>query len=81
MQFSQMTQKCGVTCFLKIPGTGVGGLIILKQAITRVPELLAANQEFELDSKFDFLYSEIFKYFRSSGRLNANLVLMGTTII
>jgi hypothetical protein len=58
MQFSQMTQKCGVTCFLKIPGTGVAGLINFKQAITRVPELLAANQEFELDSKFDFLYSK-----------------------
>jgi hypothetical protein len=58
MRFSQIAKKFGVPCFLKIAGTGVAYLIILKQAITRMPELLVANQEFELDSKFDFLYSK-----------------------
>jgi len=80
MRFSQMAKKFGAACFLKIPGTGVACLIIFKQATARIPELYAANHEFELDSKFDFLYSKIFKYFRLSGRLNANRVLMGTTI-
>jgi hypothetical protein len=42
---------------------------------------LGDKQDFELDSRFDFIYSEFFKQFRVSGQYNAKQILMGNTII
>jgi hypothetical protein len=42
---------------------------------------LVRKQDFELDSKFDFLYSKFFKQSSLSGLFNTNPVLMGNTII
>jgi hypothetical protein len=42
---------------------------------------LGYKRDFELDSKFDFLYSKPFKHSRLSGQFNANQMLMSNTII
>jgi hypothetical protein len=49
--------------------------------IRRIPVVSVANRDFELDSKFDFLYSDLLKYFRFSGQFNADYMLMGNMII
>jgi hypothetical protein len=76
-----MAAKPGVGCRKKNLNAATFFTTIENQMIRRIAVLSVANRDFELDSKFDFLYSELLKHSRLSGQFNADPMLTGNTII